>query len=246
MIRGMKLLATVLIPTSLFAQSNTVGSGGEGSSASGSINYSIGQVTNYIYSGSGAIILEGLQQPVDVGTLPVHLLFFTAALSNKTVLLSWSTVNEFNNDFFLVERSADGIHFNSLQQVAGKGNQVAVQTYQSVDEHPLNGKNYYRLKQTDKDGHFSYSPIVPVTLAQSIEVNVYPNPVTQYLSLSVKQDSTSTLTYRLADVNGKMIRQEKIISSTTVISLADVSSGIYFLLIERSNEIIQTIKIKKD
>jgi hypothetical protein len=119
--------------------------------------------------------------------LPIELLSFTATLSNsqRQVELEWATASESNNDYFTVERSADGINWEFVKETEGAGNSVALLTYDEIDEDPIMGVSYYRLKQTDFDGEFSYSPIVSVELLAENELTVYPNPVDQGTSVNV-------------------------------------------------------------
>lgn len=107
--------------------------------------------------------------------LPVKLLFFTAHVDQqRAVQLVWATSSESNNRYFSIERSADGENFTTIKNVSAAGNSVQKIQYEAIDQSPLVGLAYYRLKQTDFDGHFSYSKIVAVAVASSF--SVYPNP----------------------------------------------------------------------
>lgn len=112
----------------------------------------------------------------DAIVFPLEWVNFSAVRQGNSVALNWQTANEQNNDFFTIERSQDGLNFNALSQVASKGNNSGVQHYQSYDENPLAGKNYYRVKQTDIDGNFTYSQTVEISVLNEL-VRVYPNPV---------------------------------------------------------------------
>jgi hypothetical protein len=94
--------------------------------------------------------------------LPIELLYFRAAVKEQAVELSWATAQEVNNDYFSIERSADGQTFSELLQVKGAGNSQTMQQYRATDASPLGGTGYYRLKQTDKDGKFSYSKVAAI------------------------------------------------------------------------------------
>lgn len=97
---------------------------------------------------------------------PVTLVNFTAEyVKTNTVALNWSTASEINNHYFTVQRSVDGIHFTDVLTVAGVGNSSQVLWYDAMDNNALAGISYYRLKQTDFDGTFSYSQIVKVSSA---------------------------------------------------------------------------------
>jgi len=98
------------------------------------------------------------------GWLPIELTAFTAQKEGSVIVLNWTTLTETNNDYFTVLRSGNGITFESLAEVLGVpgGTTVVPQYYTYTDEHPLAGVSYYRLKQTDFNGEYSYSHIVPV------------------------------------------------------------------------------------
>lgn len=95
--------------------------------------------------------------------LPIELISFEAKMNNnKQVDIFWATASELNNDFFTIERSADGVNWEIVTTAAGAGNSIYRIDYAAYDSRPLSGISYYRLKQTDFDGAFEYSNIVSV------------------------------------------------------------------------------------
>jgi len=109
--------------------------------------------------------------------LPVELLDFQAILRENWVELLWATASEKNNDFFTVERSQDALTFEELLEMEGVGDSEEVVNYQASDEVPLPGLSFYRLKQTDFDGTFTYSHLVSVNNLNNFgpdEINIYP------------------------------------------------------------------------
>ena len=93
-------------------------------------------------------------------SLPVELTNFTAEIVNDRTLVSWQTASEINNDYFTVERSADGQYFEGLGTVGGSGNTTNANSYNYTDEYPLSGTSFYRLRQTDYDGKFEiFEPV---------------------------------------------------------------------------------------
>ncbi|WP_242928743.1 LamG-like jellyroll fold domain-containing protein [Pontibacter vulgaris] len=109
---------------------------------------------------------------------PVELVMFTATLVKNKVELKWKTNKEVNNDEFIIERSSDGETFTEIGRVKAAGNSNVAVNYEHVDPQPVKGLNYYRLKQTEIDGTFTYSDIVQVRygIEDSGLVFVYPNP----------------------------------------------------------------------
>lgn len=85
-------------------------------------------------------------------TLPVELIDFTMRFENNKTVLNWKTASETNSDYFLVEKSTDGIHFTSLDKVTAAGNSSSMRSYMSIDEETSFGTIYYRIKQYDFDG----------------------------------------------------------------------------------------------
>ena len=112
--------------------------------------------------------------------LPVELAAFTATLAGPAaVRLAWATASEKNSQQFEVERSANGRDFERLGTVAAAGSSSSARRYELTDTNPPTRQStlYYRLKQVDLDGTFSYSPVRTVTLAgAAVGISLYPNP----------------------------------------------------------------------
>jgi hypothetical protein len=112
--------------------------------------------------------------------LPIELLNFDAKVEGKSVKLSWSTASETNNDYFTIERSANAVDFETLTTVPGAGNSSQTSYYNTVDEKPLIGISYYRLKQTDFDGKHEYFGPTVVNYDPTdttVKVTAFPNPL---------------------------------------------------------------------
>jgi fibronectin-binding autotransporter adhesin len=97
----------------------------------------------------------------------VKLKIFNAYYSEKKVLLNWKSNMDFKCDYFTIEKSKDGTHFSTAFLVKGSGNSKIAIDYSDIDYAPLNGLSYYRLKQTDYEGHVLYSTIIPVNFQYS-------------------------------------------------------------------------------
>jgi hypothetical protein len=91
--------------------------------------------------------------------LPISLLDFNAYPVLEQVEIVWTTATEINNDYFTIERSKDGISFEELMKVQGAGNSNQILNYKELDSNPFEGTSFYRLKQTDFDGIYTYSDI---------------------------------------------------------------------------------------
>src|SRR6185295_14442449 len=110
--------------------------------------------------------------------LPVELLFFNAQLHESIVDISWATASELNSDSFMLERASDGLNFVTIAQAGAAGYSNQLQNYSSIDNSPLPGLSYYRLKQIDYDGTETYSKAVSVYngLSENHPI-VYTNPL---------------------------------------------------------------------
>ncbi len=140
------------------------------------------------------------------GSLPVTLLNFNAEQRGNQVRLSWATANEFNNKEFIVERSGDNRNFLEIVRKAGFGNSSIISQYESIDASPLKGINYYRLKQTDIDGHFTYSNIVALDFSKNVpeKFSVYPNPVTDIINIK-SLSASGRFTAKVSGMNGRLV-----------------------------------------
>ncbi|MEP6711111.1 MAG: T9SS type A sorting domain-containing protein [Ferruginibacter sp.] len=156
-------------------------------------------ITNNQTNASGTLTIQSL--------LPVSLVTFTARAINNKVQLNWETSSEINNAFFEIERSADGFNFKAIGKVKGNGTSTLIHNYGFADEVPAYGNNYYRLKQTDIDGHFEYSNIVKVSFSikELVMGNVYPNPAKDVLTYSIFSPENKQLLLHLSDISGRIL-----------------------------------------
>lgn len=166
--------------------------------------------------------------------LPIELLEFKAELKSNVVELTWITATEINNDFFTIERSTDGIFFESLMTKKGSGNSSNIINYLSVDENPLDGISYYRLKQTDFNGSLSYSQIESVSSNTKEDFKIYPNPNESGL-LKISTSNSSTFEVKLIDAIGRIIYQEQSNNPLTELDLTQFEKGVYILYFTTEN-----------
>lgn len=165
--------------------------------------------------------------------LPVKLVSFEASVSNGKVNLDWQTASEFNNDYFMLQRSTNGLSWEDFKRIKGAGNSDEYISYNAVDELPYNGTSYYRLKQVDFDGKYEYSIVERVNLVY--QNTVFPNPtvgnviLTRHLDDSnLDLDPIQVYSAEGISVNDKVIT--KIISATQLeIDLSSLPAGIYLI-----------------
>jgi hypothetical protein len=169
---------------------------------------------------------------VQTPTLPISLLHFTAvAIEQNLVRLHWSTASEWNNQGFNVERSADGQSWETLGFVAGQGSTNTENRYQYDDRTPLNGQNYYRLKQMDHDGQFEYTDIRVVDIITENKFVVYPSPTQgAVFYLGFSQPTSGRLS--LYDLQGRLVYQAVLAQAQTHFEInlpKGITSGQYIV-----------------
>jgi len=113
-----------------------------------------------------------------VTPFPVAYLSFDAYPEETFVLLQWVTESELNNQFFTIERSQNGVNFEGIQEVPSKGSGEEIRTYEAIDPAPYPGVSYYRLRQTDYNGEFTFTDMVEVLMekASTWDFVLSPNP----------------------------------------------------------------------
>ncbi len=182
------------------------------------------------------------------GTLPVALLTFTATLVNAQTRLQWSTAREINSLYFSVMRSCDGINFGEIANVPCHDYGNTPDTYTATDTSPLNGANYYQLKEVDIDGKAIYSPVVYVIAIGADFYKVYPNPVKEVINIEVPFTDNRQVVIQLFDISGKLSASEtaRLTAGKNIIEwrLPSLARGIYFARI--SNTDAPILKIFKE
>ncbi len=149
---------------------------------------------------------------LNASSLPITLLSFTAEQQGERIRLTWQTAQEIDNDFFTIEVSENGIDFEALAQIDAIGNSISLETYTHTVAYQATGVRYFRLKQTDFDGTFTYSHSIALRLtAQGDLVKVFRDarqPQNIHLK-GVIQEATSI---RVLDTYGRVIYQTEITS----------------------------------
>jgi len=172
--------------------------------------------------------------------LPVELLSFDAVYDNNDnkVNLTWSTASETNNALFTVQRSTDGETFTDALTKKGAGNSSQTLYYDGADETILGGTVYYRLMQTDYDGHFAYSKIVPVDENNSGHMQVYPDPATSMINVNYfTATAGETCLLGITDCTGRMVSSQNIVSNvggenTAKLNLNGLEKGVYVIRLD--------------
>lgn len=175
--------------------------------------------------------------------LPIELVDFSASLFKNEVILSWETASELDNEGFEVQRSSDGENWKTLRFINGSGTTSIQQKY-SYSDRPGTGQFYYRLKQIDFGGTYTFSEVISVTVEDgNLELFIYPNPVLDVLVIR-KFRGTATL----FDASGRQVQvlalnQNLQDNIEGVIDFRPLPSGNYVLVVtdEKGNRFTKKI-----
>ncbi len=146
--------------------------------------------------------------------LPVMLLSFELSRDSDDVIIKWSTATEINNDYFTIEHSADGQNWDVFLYVNGAGNSNEIRHYEITDDDPLNGVNYYRLKQTDFDGRFEYFAPKAIYFNNDIkESKILKVSANQSLMHVWFENTSESAMILVIDIRGRIVYQKSVYSS---------------------------------
>ncbi len=152
-------------------------------------------------------------------------------------VVNWQ-VSESNVANYTIEKSADGLSFITTAILNSKGN--GTNSYSHTQSAPLNKITYFRIKQTDIDGNYTYSAIIKLNSIQNVKATVFPNPVNDVANLSVHMDLLNSKAL-LVDMYGKMLQTVLISKTALNINMQPYAKGWYLLKLENG----ETIKIVK-
>ncbi|MEP6645498.1 MAG: T9SS type A sorting domain-containing protein [Saprospiraceae bacterium] len=178
-----------------------------------------------------------IDSSIACSALPLRWLSFTATRFGELMSkLNWSTADEINVSHFEIQRSNDsGKTFHTIGTQKSTTEIRSINNYEFIDRYAAKGKNFYRLRQLDFDNRFDLSPIrvVSFTANSSFRINVWPNPVTDQLTIDI-QDAADPVILSIVDISGRLMWKGSGDSGSSV-QLVDVSSfgaGVYSLISE--------------
>ena len=184
---------------------------------------------------------------VNCGTsMPVGLVSFEAtAVNNNAVRLSWETSSEQDNDYFVVERSVSGEDgWEEIATVDGAGNSETPKNYTDMDNMPVSGISYYRLKQVDFNGQERVHEMesVYIDAAGMGDLVIFPNPATGLVTL--KGDIVSLSTFKLLNAMGQDIRMNvssyKQGDGSLVLDISSLRAGVY--MVKNGSKVYSLVK----
>jgi hypothetical protein len=179
-------------------------------------------------NGLSGITLNELTLASQFAPLPLTWLSFTAkAQNNSQSLLQWTTAQEQNTKDFYIQHSADGINWLTIGSLPAAGNSNSASYYNYVHTNPVKGLNYYRIKQTDVDSRYSYSPVRMLSFTKTLQpFTILGNPVTNG-ALTLQVNISTSLAFYTAD--GKLLWKKQVNAGTKAIDVSRYAKGTYFL-----------------
>lgn len=202
----------------------------------------IGFVVNEMADASGTIIdistqfdftyiSPGGSNPLDLAApLPVELLGFYLQGATASVQLSWATATEKENAGWEVQRSTDGRIWTSLGYVNGAGESQDILEYSYEDRYPQSGISYYRLKQLDFDGTFTFTDVRVIEWTEDyakVPFSVFPNPATEVLK--IKSEPGLIL---MISLDGRLVKSVEATDLITQVDIQDLAPGMYVLQVQ--------------
>ncbi|MEO7175042.1 MAG: hypothetical protein ABIV51_04310 [Saprospiraceae bacterium] len=196
--------------------------------------YSTGP-TCFVPGGSGSPIVPIVLS--NCNTVPLQWLSFFGTYVQSGHELQWKVAGEYAIRNYEVERSSDGIHFERIKEVEFRPTQESENTYVYTDNSPLSGLNYYRIRQNDLDGIYTYSQIITLKRNKDNEVLLYPVPSGD----KVKLQGFTGRNLSLRNMQGQVVREWVIAEGEVSVSLQDLPAGLYWLYAPESGEVWKVI-----
>jgi hypothetical protein len=138
--------------------------------------------------------------------LPIELITFSGSYEQGNTHLIWSTATEKNGDYFQVERKTEGGDFQAIGRVEAAGESLQLQRYFFDDPLALPGENFYRLRMVDHDGSFQFSPAITITVKETGNWQLSPNPATGKMTLSVNGETEPLLLrFEIYNTQGRQV-----------------------------------------
>ncbi|MFT4681602.1 MAG: hypothetical protein ACI9YU_001451, partial [Flavobacteriales bacterium] len=178
----------------------------------------------------------------DSDPLPIELASFDGQCGSDEIALSWTTWTETKNDFFTLERSADGINFEIVDIIDGAGNSNEAITYDFKDNSGYGGTSYYRLKDTDLRGEESYSEVIAVTCEGTGNefdlLNAYENHDRLIIDFTAGLNEPYKIT--LMNARGRIMMDELHNAyegyNQVVLPISDLATGVYVVQLTNSKK----------
>lgn len=171
--------------------------------------------------------------------------FMGEIIAGPRVQLNWTTSLEINTAYFIVEKSNDNIHFTAIDSVTAANSGRFMTNYQTQDNNPSKGANYYRLKMVDILGNYKYSQLVVLQLTDSNIPLVYPNPTTN--NINILQGTDAIKTVSIYDLTGRLMLRLNNDNNNVIINipLYNLARSVYIVEIRTINNTFRNKLLKR-
>lgn len=198
---------------------------------------------NLAFKQDGLNVFEWMLQFTRKSVLPVTGLEFSIKKNENAIQLDWKTFSEINNRGFVIERSVSGNTFDSIGYMPSRS--TGANEYSFVDKSPFNGINYYRLRQLDKNGKASFSPVRQAEINTIDKISIFPNPVGDQLRFSSNFDMNN-VHLQIIGMGGKTIMESILSGSGSQQVPVNLPPGMYTaVFIKNGNALFKLPFIKK-
>ncbi len=198
-----------------------------------------------IRTGMNGFSVFGVAQ--SASPLPVEFISFTGVALDEKNQLSWSTATETNNQYFYIERSDDGVNFTTIGRKDGNGTTSQIHYYAFDDFSPIEGTNYYRLRQVDYNGAAMYSGIISLDFHRGhmTVTNVKPNPTNGEVNFDFNSPVETTIHIVMTDVTGRVVKDEYVVVNpgTTFVNtvIEESAAGVYTMIITEDKNAFRSV-----
>jgi hypothetical protein len=176
---------------------------------------------------------------------------FSGEVKENGNLLNWATAMEYNNHYFMVQRSLDGNNFTTIATVNGKGNSNQETAYQFLDGNAPEGLAYYQIVQVDYDGKFSSTEVISLTRGTTVSgiVSISPVPAVMDINVVFNASSSTSINVAIFDAAGKMVSNSNnsVIAGVNTLNLniSSLAAGTYFVKINDGNTVAVSKFVKQ-
>ncbi len=167
-------------------------------------------------------------------TLPIKWLNFEGYNKDAVNILKWA-ITESNGDYFIIERSLNGIDFEEINMVKTQSSSPAIQYYYFEDTHPFSGTNYYRLKYVEKNKQYSYSTTISISGNFDDLIKIYPNPNHGKFTISISSE-IEDCKIEIVDIEGKIVYSNSSFILPASIQVGSLARGMYMIRFYQNGE----------
>ncbi len=185
-------------------------------------------------------------------TLPVELQYFTASEYNGKVLLSWRTLAEVNNDYFIIEKSTDGDNWEEIIVMSGMGHSSSPTDYSAIDLNGCSGICFYRLTQVDFDGAYEVFKAIKYGFETvgNLSITVTPNPMLNEANITFSVPTLGTYDFSVISQTGQLVYEAQVLGTEGLnqfsFSVSNWTKGLYhFVLKDNSGNKVQEKVLKQ-